>query len=67
MNASAILALFDAVIANAPALSADLQTIIKTLTSLIEGNPGATAAQVQAQITSALADAAAADQAVEGA
>jgi len=65
MKEKAILALIAALIANAPQLSADVQLLIQAVAALLQGNPTATAADIQQQIAASLADGAATDKAVE--
>lgn len=66
MNEKEVLQLIVALANAAPTLGADAIALIKELTTLITGNPQATAANIKAAIDAELAQASADDASVEG-
>lgn len=65
MNSTQVLTFIAALAAAAPTLSADFSRFLGAIQSLLASNPNATAAQIQAQIAAALADASSTDKQVE--
>ena len=61
MNAQDILQLVTILITDYPALSADVQSLVKSVLELIHGNPNITPANFQASVNSLLASGQATD------
>jgi len=66
MTEAEILALISFLVANGQKLGAEAKAAIQSIVALFRSDPTATLAQVQAAITSELAQAASLDKAVEG-